>query len=81
MKSLLNSFLVSLIFVFVNMSLQRVQATDWPMYRNDPGRRGSTTEKLSSNLKLSWCQNLPPLTPAFKDKRLQFDAGYEPVVA
>ena len=51
------------------------------MYRNDSGRRGVTEELLPSNLSLSWVRSFPALTPAFKDKRLHFDAGYEPVVA
>ena len=54
---------------------------DWPMYRNDSGRRGVTEDQLPANLSLSWSRIFPALTPAFKDKRLHFDAGYEPVVA
>ena len=56
-------------------------ATDWPMYRNDAGRRGVTEDSLPENLSLTWMRELPKLTPAFKDKRLHFDAGYEPVIA
>lgn len=51
------------------------------MYRNDSGRRGVTEDMLPANLSLSWVQTFPALSPAFKDKRLHFDAGYEPVVA
>ena len=56
-------------------------ADDWPMYRCDAGRRGVTEDSLPENLSLAWMRELPKLTPAFKDKRLHFDAGYEPVVA
>ncbi len=56
-------------------------ADDWPMYRCDAGRRGVTQDSLSENLSLAWIRELPKLTPAFNDDRLQFDAGYEPVVA
>ena len=56
-------------------------ASDWPMYRNDAGRRGVTQDKLSENLSLAWICELPQLTPAFSDHRLLFDAGYEPIVA
>ena len=56
-------------------------ATDWPMYRNDAGRRGVTEDRLPESLSLTWMRELPKLTPAFKDKRLHFDAGYEPVIA
>ena len=51
------------------------------MYRCDAGRRGVTQDSLSENLSLAWIRELPKLTPAFNDDRLQFDAGYEPVVA
>jgi outer membrane protein assembly factor BamB len=51
------------------------------MYRCDAGRRGVTQDSLSANLSLAWIRELPKLTPAFNDDRLQFDAGYEPVVA
>ena len=56
-------------------------ASDWPMYRCDAGRRGVTQGSLPENLSLAWVRELPKLAPAFKDDRLQFDAGYEPVVA
>ena len=56
-------------------------ADDWPMYRCDAGRRGITRDSLSEDLTLAWIRNLPALTPAFNDERLQFDAGYEPVVS
>ncbi len=56
-------------------------ATDWPMYRRDAGRRGVTQDSLPENLSLAWVRELPKLTPAFNDNRLQFDAGHEPVVA
>ncbi len=54
---------------------------DWPMYRCDAGRRGVTQDSLSEDLSLAWIRELPRLTPAFNDERLQFDAGYEPVVS
>jgi outer membrane protein assembly factor BamB len=54
---------------------------DWPMYRKDAGRKGETQVELPDNLQLEWSRQFLPLTPAFQNKRLQFDAGYEPVVA
>ena len=60
---------------------QLATAADWPMYRNDAGRRGVIEDNLPLDLALSWMHKLPKLTPAFKDKRLHFDAGYEPVIA
>ena len=60
---------------------EKAHSMDWPMYRNDSGRRGVTEDQLPGNLSLSWVRTFPGLSPAFKDKRLHFDAGYEPVVA
>ncbi len=56
-------------------------ANDWPMWRHDAGRTGVIEENLSAKLKLRWSRKLPTTTPAFHSPRLQFDAGYEPVVA
>lgn len=60
---------------------QSAAANDWPMYRFDAGRRGATKTTLPESMSLVWSRQLPELTPAFKDARLQFDAGYEPIVA
>ena len=58
-----------------------VGADDWPMWRHDSGRTATTTEALDRDkLKLKWVRELPPLEPAFHEPRLQFDAGYEPIV-
>ncbi|MDB4757440.1 PQQ-binding-like beta-propeller repeat protein [Akkermansiaceae bacterium] len=53
---------------------------DWPMWRNDTGRTAQSAEVLAENLSLQWSRRLPPLKPAYRDNRLQFDAGYEPIV-
>lgn len=53
---------------------------DWPMWRNDTGRTADSDEVLAENLSLQWSHKLPPLKPAYRDNRLQFDAGYEPIV-
>lgn len=70
---------LTLIITFVMST--RVCADDWPMWRMDAGRTGITQQTLPKNLRLSWSRNLPEITPAFHNQRLQFDAGYEPVVA
>ncbi|HAW28133.1 MAG TPA: hypothetical protein DCY03_08450, partial [Planctomycetaceae bacterium] len=57
-----------------------VRASDWPMWRLDPARSAHTEQSLPESLHLQWVHRLPPLEPAFKNERLQFDAGYEPVV-
>lgn len=56
-------------------------AADWPMWRHDPGRTAATTQKMPAEPHLIWSRELPPLRPAFKEPRLQFDRSYEPVAA
>lgn len=74
--------LVTLIQAGTNLLATEQNANnDWPMYRNDAGRKGVSQADLPDNLKLAWSRQFLPLTPAFQNKRLQFDAGYEPVVA
>lgn len=56
-------------------------AADWPMWRHDPGRTAATTQTMPAEPRLIWSRELPPLRPAFKEPRLQFDRSYEPVAA
>ena len=56
-------------------------ADDWPMWRQNSRRSGVSETTLPVNLELQWVRELPPITPAFQSSRLQFDAGYEPIVA
>lgn len=51
------------------------------MYRKDSGRTAVCESELPDDLTLRWTRQLPELTPAFHNARLQFDAGYEPVGA
>ncbi len=51
------------------------------MWRKDAGRTGVCETVLPDSLELQWVRDLPEITPAFHNPRLQFDAGYEPVVA
>ena len=56
------------------------------MYRKDAGRTGVTAAVknaavLGDDWQLAWTRMLPPLEPAYHSERLQFDAGYEPVVS
>jgi hypothetical protein len=55
-------------------------ADDWPMWRHDAGRSGLTAAALSEPLVLQWKRQFPKPRPAFQNKRLQFDSGYEPIV-
>lgn len=57
---------------------------DWPMWRYDAGRTAASPEQLPEQLRLRWVRQLPALSPAYwqaGQERLQFDLGYEPVVA
>jgi hypothetical protein len=58
-----------------------LDAADWPMWRHDAGRTASTTQAMPEKMDLIWSRELPPLRPAYKETRLQFDRSYEPVVA
>ena len=55
-------------------------AADWPMWRCDSARSGQTSQRLSDELHLLWTRQLPEFKPTYREPRLQFDAGYEPVV-
>ena len=57
-------------------------AGDWPQWRSDSSRSGATSATMPpvAELHLQWTRQLPPLVPAFRDGRLQFDRGYEPIV-
>ncbi|HBF16760.1 MAG TPA: hypothetical protein DDW37_03935, partial [Verrucomicrobiales bacterium] len=65
-----------MVLIFSGLAL----GADWPMWRNDTGRTAQSAEVLAENLSLQWSRRLPPLKPAYHDNRLQFDAGYEPIV-
>ena len=55
-------------------------AEDWPMWRYDANRSAASPQKLAEKLHLQWVRKYPRVKPAFASRRLQFDAGYEPVV-
>ncbi len=54
---------------------------DWPTWRRNPERSGKTGVALPDPLQPLWTRVLPPLTPAYRNPRLQFDRGYEPIAA
>ena len=63
-------------------STMMTSAADWPMWRADAARRGSSPAGLPEKLHLQWVLELPepaPAWPSTQDK-LQFDRLYEPVV-
>ena len=72
---------LSIACCFAMMNPLAAIAEDWPMWRMDAGRTGVGATPLPDALELQWVRDLPALTPAFDNPRLQFDAGYEPVAA
>lgn len=57
-------------------------AADWPTYRHDSRRSGTSPQALPHNLSLRWQQRLPAYQVAFpNEERQQFDASHEPVCA
>ncbi len=55
-------------------------ANDWPMWRYDAARSAHTPQELPEELHLLWTRQFPQHKPTYRTKRMQFDAGYEPVV-
>lgn len=57
-------------------------ADDWPQFRRDAGRSAWTPAPLPARLHCQWARHLPPPAPAWpkSQRKLQFDASYEPVV-
>ena len=51
------------------------------MWRGDAARSAQSPQALPETLHVQWTRHLPPLRSAFRQKRLQFDAGYEPIIA
>ena len=83
---MLRSRLLSVIcFALVVLgALVECPAADWPQWRYDARRSARSPEVLPDRLHLQWQRDYRPLKPAFwqaRQKRVQFDLGYEPVVA
>jgi outer membrane protein assembly factor BamB len=56
-------------------------AADWPMWRNNVLRTGSTSAALADELHPQWTRQLSAPVPAWPNEaRLHFDASYEPIV-
>lgn len=78
MHSHASNFAVSLFGLLAFVSI--AAAEDWPTWRHDAGRTNVSAEKIPAPLILQWKRQLPPVKPAFRKSRLQFDQGYEPIV-
>ena len=71
--------------VFIVMSVfcgavSQASAEDWPMWRFDSARSGQSPQTLPEDLGLAWVRQFPAPKPAYRTRRIQFDAGHEPVV-
>ena len=61
--------------------LEPAQASDWPMWRFSATRGAASPGELPKELHLRWTRQLPPYRRAWpNERRLHFDASYEPVV-
>ena len=60
--------------------MQPRSAEDTVEQGDDP-LAAESPQVLPEDLELLWRRDLPKPTPAFNDVRLQFDGGYEPIVA
>ena len=76
MKSFLRILLV------VGASVAPSRGDDWPTWRHDAARTAASPDTLPADLVLRWVLELPPPRPAWPagQRKLQFDALYEPVV-
>ncbi len=70
------------VLVVLTVTSQKVQSADWPMWRHDAERTGtSPDEKLPAELHLQWSRECGAPMPAWsEDPRLMFDASLEPIV-
>ncbi len=79
---MVHSRLLCVLSAIITLSLVgNAQSADWPMWRNDALRSGTTSAELPARLHLQWTRQLPAAMPAWpNESRLHFDASYEPVV-
>ena len=71
-------FIVS--FLIVTLTGSGVGASDWPMWRQNAQRTAVGSGRMPAELHVRWIRQEAPLKPAFRNSRLQFDRGYEPIV-
>jgi outer membrane protein assembly factor BamB len=68
------------IWLLLSSAMAVASSHDWPMWRYNAARGGETPQALPDKLHLLWERHFAELKPAYRTKRIQFDAGYEPVV-
>jgi outer membrane protein assembly factor BamB len=79
---MLHSRLLCSLSAIITLSLVgNARSADWPMWRHDVLRSGTTSAELPARLHLQWTRQLPAAMPAWpNESRLHFDASYEPIV-
>ena len=68
------------IWLLLSFGMAVASAHDWPMWRYDAARGAETLQSLPDKMHLLWERQFAESKPAYRTKRIQFDAGYEPVV-
>ncbi|MBN2375612.1 MAG: PQQ-binding-like beta-propeller repeat protein [Sedimentisphaerales bacterium] len=78
-RKLLSMFVAFFIISFCFLATSA--GADWPMWRHDAQRSGTSEAELPKELHLQWSRQLPRPQPAFPSEPRQcFDGSYEPVV-
>ena len=77
---------LNILFLFTFMLLSSCfnsKKSNWPQYRNDPGRNGYTSEKLPDDLRMNWVYHFttPDISWKGVNTRMTFDHAYHPVIA
>ena len=76
--------LIATVAVAWSPAESRSLASDWPTYRGDAGRSGSTADTLPSELMLNWQRtavHAPQPAWSGRDTRMPFDQAYHTVIA
>ena len=71
---------VTFLLFLVQGNVASAWGSDWPMWRCDSARSGEISDSLPDELHLLWTRQLPAAEPAYREPRIQFDGGYEPIV-
>lgn len=58
-KALVGVLIICAVILLLSGAVGSTQAGDWPMFRHDPSHTGYTNEKISGDLELLWCYELP----------------------
>ena len=84
MTRLIPSVLACLSVAIVGLSGEASRAGDWPMWRYDVGRTGTSPEGLPTDLRLLWMKEFPAPHRAWMEpinqQRMPYDQCYEPIV-